>query len=506
MAGRRAVVALAVAALAASVAWPASTLGAGKAAPGFSATDFATGFPTRPACCGASGIVGPTGIVADRGDNLFVIDNGGLYRFTPSGGAAASARLNLVTAISGDPAGLAFSKDFSHLYVARQTTGDVVELDRATGAVTRTLATNIAGVTGLATDPISGDLFVSAPFFGPDVLRISGFASGLGTVSVYAAPGPTDGLAFGADGALYAATRDRVVRIAGTASPTPGAMTVLASEVPGGPDGVAPLANPSGGPATSVVVSRNDGAITRIDFSAGAPRLTDIVTGGTRGDFLAVGSDSCLYATQSDGIERVSGADGSCPFELSSAAIRLRPRAGHTEVVAPVSGRVLVKVPGALGLVPLRAGQQVPNGSEVDAKQGQINLTVASGTTAPPSTATFYAGRFAVRQSRGIHPTTDLRLSEPLGCSGRGKRAASARRRSRRRTRRLWGRGRGRFSTRGRYSAATVRGTWWLVADTCTSTRTQVRQGTVSVRDFSRRRTVTVRAGHSYVVARRRRR
>ncbi|TMK42077.1 MAG: hypothetical protein E6G56_02190 [Actinobacteria bacterium] len=505
MAGTRAAVALAAAALAAGAAWPTCALGAGRSARGFSATDFATGFPSRPACCGASGTVGPTGIAADRGGNLFAIDNGGLYRFTPSGGSASSARLNLVTAISGDPAGLSFSKDFSHLYVARQTTGDVVELDRATGAVTRTLATNIAGATGLATDPISGDLFVSAPFFGSHVLRISGFGAGMGKVSVYAAPGPTDGLAFGADGTLYAATRDRVVRIAGTASSTPGAMTVLASEIPGGPDGVAPVANPSGGPATSVVVNRNDGTITRIDFSGAVPRLTDIVTGGTRGDFLVVGSDSCLYATQADSIERVSGVDGSCPFELSSPTIGLRPRAGHTEVVAPVSGRVMVKVPGSFGLVPLRAGQQVPNGSEVDVKKGQINLTVASGTTAPPSTATFYAGRFLVRQSRGSRPTTNLRLSEPLGCSARGRRAASSRRRSRRRTRRLWGRGRGHYSTRGRYSAATVRGTWWLVADTCTGTRTQVRQGSVRVRDFSRRRTVTVRAGHSYTARRRRR-
>jgi hypothetical protein len=504
MAGRLAAAALAAGAVAVGMGWPAIALGAGRAAPGFAATDFATGFPTRPACCGAPGAVGPTGIAADRGGSLFAIDNGGLYRFTPSGGAAASARLNLVTAIAGDPAGLALSRDLSHLYAARQSAGDVVELDRATGAVTRTLATDIAGVTGLATDPVSGDLFVSAPFFGPDVLRISRFASGLGKVSAYASPGPTDGLAFGSDGTLYAATRDQVVRIAGTASPTPGAMTVLASGVPGGPDGVAPVANRSGGPATSVVVNRNDGAITEIDFSGAAPRLTEIVTGGTRGDFLAVGSDGCLYATQSDSIERVAGADGSCSFEPSSAAIGLRPRAGHSEVVAPVSGRVLVKVPGALGPVALRAGEQVPNGSEIDVKKGQIDMTVASGTTAPPSTATFYAGRFVVRQSRGTHPTTDLRLSEPLGCAAHGKRAAAGRRRSRRRTRRLWGRGGGRFSTRGRYSAATVRGTWWLVSDSCASTRTQVRQGTVSVRDLSRRRTVTVRAGHSYTARRRR--
>jgi lysophospholipase L1-like esterase len=42
--------------------------------------------------------------------------------------------------------------------------------------------------------------------------------------------------------------------------------------------------------------------------------LADIVTGGSRGDFVGVGPDKCLYATQSDEIEKVTAADGSCPF------------------------------------------------------------------------------------------------------------------------------------------------------------------------------------------------
>ena len=65
--------------------------------------------------------------------------------------------------------------------------------------------------------------------------------------------------------------------------------------------------------------------------------------------------------------------------------------------------------------------------------------------------------------------------------------------------RHLWGSGKGRFRTRARYAAATVRGTVWLTADRCDGTLTRVTQGTVQVADFPRRKTVLVRAGKSYL-------
>ena len=63
----------------------------------------------------------------------------------------------------------------------------------------------------------------------------------------------------------------------------------------------------------------------------------------------------------------------------------------------------------------------------------------------------------------------------------------------------LWGNGKGKFRTNGKYSSATVRGTIWLTQDRCDGTLTTVKRGTVSVRDFKRRRTVSVKAGHSYL-------
>jgi hypothetical protein len=61
---------------------------------------------------------------------------------------------------------------------------------------------------------------------------------------------------------------------------------------------------------------------------------------------------------------------------------------------------------------------------------------------------------------------------------------------------------RGRYTTRGRYSAATVRGTNWNTIERCTGTSTVVNVGIVSVFDFVRHRSVTVFAGHHYLARR----
>ena len=82
---------------------------------------------------------------------------------------------------------------------------------------------------------------------------------------------------------------------------------------------------------------------------------------------------------------------------------------------------------------------------------------------------------------------------------GAGGRAAAQKKPK---TRRLWGDGKGKFRTKGRYAAATVRGTKWLVTDTCTTTTTRVTQGAVTVRDTVRKRNVVVRKGGRYVARR----
>ena len=73
------------------------------------------------------------------------------------------------------------------------------------------------------------------------------------------------------------------------------------------------------------------------------------------------------------------------------------------------------------------------------------------------------------------------------------------RRLSRRTIRRLRGRAKGRYRTRGRRSAATVRGTKWTVADRCDGTLTKVKRGKVAVRDFRKKKTIVLRRGKSYL-------
>lgn len=57
----------------------------------------------------------------------------------------------------------------------------------------------------------------------------------------------------------------------------------------------------------------------------------------------------------------------------------------------------------------------------------------------------------------------------------------------------------GSFSVRGKYSAATVRGTIWDAIDRCDVTLSVVHSGTVLVTDSVTHKTIAVGAGHSYL-------
>ena len=68
-----------------------------------------------------------------------------------------------------------------------------------------------------------------------------------------------------------------------------------------------------------------------------------------------------------------------------------------------------------------------------------------------------------------------------------------------RKRRRVWGKGKGSYRTRGNYGSASVRGTWWFTKDLCDGTEFYVREGVLKIRDNTRRRTVTLRAGQHYL-------
>jgi hypothetical protein len=153
--------------------------------------------------------------------------------------------------------------------------------------------------------------------------------------------------------------------------------------------------------------------------------------------------------------------------------------------------------------VELDEAASIPVGSLVDARSGSVTLTSARDASGATQTATFSGGLFELVQRRARRPVTELVLrgGDFRRCRRRVARrsrmaVASARRRP---VRRLWGSGKGRFRTRGRHGAATVRGTIWLTEDTCAGTRVTVRRGLVAVRDFPARKTVMVRAGRSHL-------
>lgn len=150
----------------------------------------------------------------------------------------------------------------------------------------------------------------------------------------------------------------------------------------------------------------------------------------------------------------------------------------------------------------------MPVRSVVDTSRGSVTLrsAIEGGRRRGRRTqaGSFAGGLFQVQQLRGgrITGLTDLVLKGgSFANCGRTRRAAVgvSRKRSRRPVRRLRGDAKGRFRTRGRYGAVTVRGTIWTTTDRCDGTLVTVKRGIVAVRDFRRRKTIILRTGKRYL-------
>ena len=171
------------------------------------------------------------------------------------------------------------------------------------------------------------------------------------------------------------------------------------------------------------------------------------------------------------------------------------PVAGKTVNAEVSAGKVRFRLPGQTAFAELTAPQQLPIGTTFDTTAGRVTLTSAADTTGATQHAWFYEGTFTIGQTTGSQPVTTLTLAGALpDCTKAGRAAATTRRR-----RHLWGDGKGRFRTGGRFSSATVRGTRWVVSDRCDGTLTRVVRGSVTVRDRVRNKTVIVREGEQYL-------
>jgi hypothetical protein len=186
---------------------------------------------------------------------------------------------------------------------------------------------------------------------------------------------------------------------------------------------------------------------------------------------------------------------------LKAIAQPTRPIFAKTIRLAPVSGTVLIRIPGAADFIELRSAETVPVRTVIDTRNGTVRLTSA---TAPPTklqTGNFFLGRFQVVQQRSLKGLTDLVIQDklkPSVCSAQGQQATAAKL-SARILGLLRGKAKGHFRTRGHFAAATVRGTEWGVRDRCDGTLTVVTRGVVAVRDFTLHKTVIVKTGHTYL-------
>ena len=105
------------------------------------------------------------------------------------------------------------------------------------------------------------------------------------------------------------------------------------------------------------------------------------------------------------------------------------PTPGVDVVATTAGGTVLVKLPGTSKFVALRPGQELPYGTEIDARKGRVTLTSIPKAGAPAETAVFYDGLFKISYA-GASRTSRSPSRSPRA-RGRGARPPPPRRRSR---------------------------------------------------------------------------
>lgn len=152
---------------------------------------------------------------------------------------------------------------------------------------------------------------------------------------------------------------------------------------------------------------------------------------------------------------------------------------------------------------PFTSGR-VKYGSTIDVTRGTLQLTATGvgrvltfGDGADP--ARYKLNKIVDKVGKKRRLSAELALSggDFSGCTGGAARAAGGP--AGKVVRSLWSQGKGRFRTKGKYAAATVRGTKWQTTDQCDGTLTTVTEGSVLVRDLRLKKNVVVKSGGSYL-------
>ncbi|MDE3134429.1 MAG: hypothetical protein KGL15_10205 [Acidobacteriota bacterium] len=187
------------------------------------------------------------------------------------------------------------------------------------------------------------------------------------------------------------------------------------------------------------------------------------------------------------------------------------PTLGKTVDITPVSGNVQVQSTGHNQFKHVPQGIQVPNNSQVDARNGSVQMTLAL-PHGNYETGIFYDGLFQLHQNGKSGATTATLTGGGHGVSycpapeigpnkavGIASAARTHKPKKGKKLRSLWANAHGSFTTKGSGGAAAVLGTRWLTEDTCDGTWFKVVRDKIKVTAYyPHRHTVLVTAGHSY--------
>jgi sugar lactone lactonase YvrE len=245
---------------------------------------------------------GPVGLL-DDGTSLYVADvcNGDTYRYEM--GTTQPAPLQKASE-NGLTDGLALDNGvyygiagFNQAVVR----SGIYDFDPTTLALkSRIVLAPCHDTRGLGADPATGDLFVTGDC---GLFRLTGLGSAHPAIKTLAT-GNFDGLTVVNNGA------DVWVADVGNGVDEYSATGALVTKVGvgGNPDGVA-LASPAAPSsiAGNLFVNCNNGSIVMVNVHAKNAQ-TIVASGGSRGDFVTVGPDGYLYATQVDRVEQIQPA------------------------------------------------------------------------------------------------------------------------------------------------------------------------------------------------------
>jgi hypothetical protein len=308
-----------------------------------------------------------------------------------------------------------------------------------------------------------------------------------------------------------------------TGAPTP-VLTGAATAVTDAGAGFVGSVNPEGLPTTIAFQYGLDKRYSQV--GASGPNYTQQTPDQTVGSDFAVHTvgpvavtgllPNALYHVRLVATNSARTAFGQdVTFTTALAPAPGTPTLGETVNVAPVSGLVLVLIHGQL--VPLTQLQQIPVGVVIDSLHGTFELStssVGSGSAhdaaAKGKTQSGKFGGAVVRvhqTSRGANRgLTTIMMVESAFKGGPSQAIcnapagdAHAAKLSSKTIQLLHASAHGKFTTSGRYSAATVRGTKWTMTARCDGTLTHDITDSVVVTDFVRHKTIVLHAGQSYL-------